>query len=209
MLSGVPGYDRFERDGAGADVGEDLEKTVTRILADSDRPRTQLVDELFPHVYDSLRQRAGALMAGERRDHTLQATALVNEAYLKLLRENRLEIHDDVHLKAVGIRAMRQILVDHARKKKAVKRGSGGPHLRFDEALDLPPGRATDIDLLDLHDALERLREIHARRGQVAELKMFGSLTFAEVAELLEVAPKTVESDWYLARNWLRMQLAR
>ena len=161
--------------------------------------------ELLPLVHDELRRIAGARMRGERRDHTLVPTALVHEAYVRLVDQDALQWEDRAQFLAAAAHLMRQVLIAHARTKKAAKRGGDRTrvtlHDRHSEESEL------DVDLLDLHEKLEGLRELSERRARVVELRFFGGLTFQESAHVLGIAPKTVEADWYLARTWLRREM--
>ena len=185
-------------------LGEKISSILTRI----DSGDALAVEELFPLVYDDLRQQAGRYLNRERKNHTLQATALVNQAYVKLAEQTGLELNDQVHLLAVSARAMRQILVDHARAKRAAKRGGDEYQLAFDENIDSPADKG-GTNVLEIEDALRALTALDERKGRVAELKLFGNLTHAQVGKALGIAPKTAESDWYAARAWLRTELKR
>ena len=165
------------------------------------------IDRLVPLVYEDLRRLAHRYMAGERQDHTLQTTALVNEAYLRLVEAARLNPESRAHFLAVCSRVMRQILVDWARSRRALKRGSAVPSLELEEAFALSgqPG----ADLVALDDALTALAAIDRRKSQVVELRFFGGLTVEEAAAVLRVSEETVHRDWKLARSWLRRELGK
>jgi RNA polymerase sigma factor (TIGR02999 family) len=144
-------------------------------------------------------------MRGERDGHTLQATALVNEAYLRLVDINRVQWQNRAHFFAIAARLMRRILVDVARAKRSQKRGSGGVHVSLDEALLIPePGH----DLVALDDALLALADVDGRKSQVVEMRFFGGLSVQETAEALHVSPETVMRDWKVAKAWLLRELA-
>ena len=157
-------------------------------------------DELFPVVYQELRSLAGSYLASERGDHTLQATALVHEAYLRLARLERLDARDRTHFFAIAARAMRRILVDHARRNRADKR-PGPRKAELQEHHPLPV--TTPEELLRLHDALEQLEKTHPRASQVVEQRFFGGMSESEVAEALGLSRATVTREWRFARLWL------
>jgi len=166
-------------------------------------------EELFPVVYDELRRLARGYMSRETPGHTLQPTALVHEAYLKLVDQTRVDWKGKTHFYAVGARVMRRLLVDHARERGALKRGAGWQNVSFSEALDPLGGEALDREqLLDLNAALEQLAEIDEREARVVTLRFFGGLTVEQVAEVLGMSKRTVENDWRHAQAWLRLRLS-
>ena len=165
----------------------------------------QALDRLTPLVYRELHQIAGRLMAGQRPNHTLQATALVNEAYVRLVNAQETSWQDRAHFFALCARAMRQILIDHARARASEKRGGGQVALQLDEALAAAP--AHEVNLLELDEALKRLEMLDPRKSQVVELRFFGGLNLEETAEALKVSTKTVQRDWDLAKAWLYGEL--
>ena len=165
----------------------------------------QALDRLTPLVYRELHQIAGRLMAGQRPNHTLQATALVNEAYVRLVDAQETSWQDRAHFFALCARAMRQILIDHARARASEKRGGGQLALQLDEALAAAP--AHEVNLLELDEALKRLEMLDPRKSQVVELRFFGGLNLEETAEALKVSTKTVQRDWDLAKAWLYGEL--
>ena len=185
---------------------------VTRILqglsADgASGPGSSSVSErLFVLVYDELRGIASRIMSRERAGHTLQPTALVNEAYLKLVDQSVLRWNDRAHFVSIAARAMRRILVDHARRRGADKRGGEWQRVTLDEQVALDPG--ADVELLDLDLALEKLAGLDARAAQVAELRLFGGMSVPETAHVLGVSPRTVDGDWAMARMWLSREIA-
>ena len=161
--------------------------------------------KLMPLVYDELRRIARRYMAKERTGHTLQTTALVNEAYLKLAKEENVQWKDRVHFFALAAQAMRLLLVDHARRRRRIKRGGDPDRITFDEQ-----ARETSdagVDILALHGALERLAGIDPRKAQLVELRYFGGLNVEEIAEALGIAPITVKREWAKAKAWLYDQL--
>lgn len=164
-------------------------------------------DQLVPLVHDELRRIARRHMGGERGEHTLQASALVNEAYLRLLDVNRIEWQNRAHFFAMAARVMRRILVESARARKFQKRGGGAQRMSFDEALVV--SREPRQDLVALDDALTALSEIDPRKGQVVEMRYFGGLSVEETAEALQVSTGTVMRDWRLAKMWLLHELSK
>lgn len=176
------------------------------LLAWGDGDRAAL-DRLLPLVYAELRRLAGHYLAGERRGHTLQATALVNEAYLRLIDSGARQWQNRAHFVGVAAQMMRQILVDHARARGSLKRGGGALQVTFDEGAIIAHGRAAEIVALD--DALTALAEVDERKSRVVELRFFGGLSIEETAEALRVSPGTVMRDWTLAKAWLRREMKR
>ena len=166
-------------------------------------------EELFPLVYDELRRLAGFYMARERPGHTLQPTALVHEAYMRLVDQTRTGFKGRTHFLAVGAQVMRRLLVDHARKRGAAKRGLGWRRVTL--GLDNDPSRLEGLgseELLNLDAALHRLAELDEREARIVTLRFFGGLSVEEVAEAVGVSARTVESDWRHARAWLRVELS-
>ena len=161
---------------------------------------------LFERVYGELRQVAARQMRGERKDHTLQATALVHEAFVRLTADEDLSFENRAHFFAVAAGVMRRILIDHARAVRAKKRGSGKASLSIDDALEALVGETPEY-WLDLDEALVRLAALDARQARIIELRFFGGLSVEEVADVLGLATRTVTRDWKIARGWLRRQL--
>ena len=178
---------------------------VTELLAQWSDGDDAALAELTPLVYEELRDLAHRHMGGERPDHTLQTTALVNEAYLRLADQINPRWQNRAHFFAVAARAMRQILVSYARSNRAQKRGGGAFKVELDEAAIVSPEESKAI--VDLHEALERLGTLDSRKAQVVELKYFGGLNYDEMAEVLKISPVTVRRDWRFARAWLYTQL--
>jgi RNA polymerase sigma factor (TIGR02999 family) len=179
---------------------------TTRILNKIGAGDASAADRLLPLVYEELRRLAAHYMLQERPGHTLQPTALVNEAYLRLVDQSRVSWRNREQFFAVAAEMIRRILVDHARKKSAAKRGGGAPHFPLDLG---QPGDATtgQLDLLALDDALTRLGELSDRQRRVVELRFFGGLSVQETANALEVSKATVKNDWRVARAWLQGEL--
>lgn len=164
-------------------------------------------DRLMSLVYDELRRMARRHMARQSPDHTLQTTALIHEAYLKLVDLKDVQWQDRTHFFAVAAKAMRHILVDYARSRQAAKRGGRVKIVSLDEAATICEERAADVVALD--DALESLAAFDPRKCQVVELRYFGGLSVIDTAEVLSVSPETVARDWRLARTWLLRELSR
>ena len=164
------------------------------------------LDELVPIIHEELRRLARHQMRGERDNHTLQTTALVNEAFLRLVDLRRIQWQDRAHFLALSARLMRRILVDHARSRSYQKRGAGVANVTLDETLVASPERG--VDLVALDDALEVLARVDARKSQVVELRFFGGLSVEETAEALKVSPETVTRDWRLAKAWLLREIS-
>lgn len=162
--------------------------------------------EMLAVVYQELRRQAAAFLQRERPGHTLQPTALVHEAYLKLLRSGHRHFRDSAHFRATAARSMRQILVDSARRRSAAKRGGEATRIAIHEEI-APADAAAGVDVLALHEALDELADLDTRKARIVELRFFGGLTCGEVAEALAVSHRTVESDWFMARAWLRSRL--
>jgi RNA polymerase sigma-70 factor, ECF subfamily len=176
---------------------------LLRAWSDGDQ---SALEKLTPIVYDELRRLARHYMRGERRDHTLQTTALVNEAYVRLVDYKRMRWQNRAHFFAVSAQLMRRILVDHARRQN-LKRGADVEHVAIEDTMlvggDHPP------DLVALDDALQGLARIDARKGQVVELRFFGGLSVEETAEVLKISAVTVMRDWSTARAWLYQEMRK
>ena len=178
---------------------------ITRLLVDWRNGDQAALEQLIPLVHDELRRVARRHMAHERAGHTLQATALVNEAYVRLIDIRQVNWQDRAHFFAMSSRLMRRILVDFARSKGYQKRGGGAQKVSLDEALVISeePGQ----DLVALDDALTALASVDARKAQVVEMRFFGGLSVEETAEALKVSVDTVMRDWKLAKAWLLREL--
>jgi RNA polymerase sigma-70 factor (ECF subfamily) len=175
--------------------------TILRAWSDGDRAA---LDRLTPIVYDELRRLARQYMRRERSGHSLQTSALVNEAYLRLVDYKRMRWHDRAHFFAVSAQLMRRILVDHARRHN-LKRGGGVPHVSLDNAPEVAGDPATDLVALD--EALNALARLDPRKVQVVEMRFFGGLSVEETAAVLKVSPVTVMRDWSSAKAWLYREL--
>jgi len=187
-------------------MAEPLSQEVTRLLIAWRRGEPAALDELIPLVYDELRRIAAHYLRQERRGHTLQTSALVNEAFLRLIGQT-VDWRNRAQFFGIAARLMRQILVDHARHHGRAKRGGGQIQVALDEALDVAKTR--DADLVALDEALTALAQFDPQQSRVVELRYFGGLTIAETAEVLGVSDSTVEREWNLARAWLLRELSR
>ncbi len=174
---------------------------VTQLLLEWRRGDAAALGKLIPLVYEELRRLAKRYMAGERPGHTLQTTALINEAYLRLIDHKEMHWQNRSHFFAVAAQAMRRILVDHARSRDAAKRGGGGHKVSLEEAAVVAEERAAELVALD--DALRELAAIDSRKHQIVELRYFGGLSVEETSELLGVSPVTVMREWSTAKAWL------
>ena len=182
------------------------DRNVTRLLHELGNGRAEAFDELLPEVIATLRGIAHRQLRDERGNHTLNTTALVNEAYLKLVGEQGPAWENRSHFFAVASRAMRQVLISYARARNADKRGNGAVHITLDA--NTPPLGATQIEeLIALNDALERLEELNPRHVRIVECRFFAGLTVNETADALGLARATVVRDWRMARAWLRHAL--
>jgi RNA polymerase sigma-70 factor (ECF subfamily) len=178
---------------------------VTRILKEASCGDASAVNRLMPLVYDELRALAESYLQHERPDHTLQATALVHEAYMRLIKQENVDWRNRAHFFAVAAQAIRRILVDHARGHQSAKRGGDRKRVGLDQDLAVPE---SDVDLLALDEALQELARLHERQARIVELRFFGGLSLKEVAEYLEVSRRTIDGDWHMARAWLRGKLS-
>jgi RNA polymerase sigma factor (TIGR02999 family) len=178
---------------------------VTQLLERWSLGDQSALDELTPLVYNELRNVAEAYLRRERPDHTLQATALVNEAYLRLIGQKHGRWEGRKHFYGIAARLMRQVLVEHARKHKAEKRGGGRVAVTLDR--DDEVANTPDVDILAVHEALERLARFDEQQARIVELRFFGGLSIEEAAETLGVGHATVEREWAMARAWLRNEL--
>jgi RNA polymerase sigma factor (TIGR02999 family) len=178
---------------------------VEQLLARAAAGDQGAMAELMPLVYDELRRIAGRYMRRERPGQTIQATALVHEAYLRLLRDRAKDWHTRAHFVGIAANAMRQILVERARARGAAKRGGGSERVTIDEGTVAGPSQPVDVEALD--EALERLAALDARQARIVELRFFGGLTVEEAADVLGISPATLKRDWTVARAWLKREL--
>jgi RNA polymerase sigma factor (TIGR02999 family) len=182
-------------------------RNVTRLLVNWGKGDQSALDELTPLVYDELRRLAGYYLKSERPDHTLQSTELVHEAYLRLVDQQSVQWQNRAHFLGIAAQMIRRILVDHARRRQAAKRGADPVKLELDEAVAAAGPR--DFDLVALDEALENLARLDEQQSRVVELRFFAGLSIEETAEALRISPATVKRDWTTAKAWLYRDLSR
>ena len=180
---------------------------ITQLLERWSQGDEEALDQLMPLVYDELHRLAGAYLRSERREHTLQPTALVNEAYLKLVRQRNIQWQNRAQFFGVAAQLMRRILVDHARANYADKRGGDRVNVSLKNIGAF--GTQPTTDVLALHDVLNRLAEIDPDQSRIVELRFFGGLTIEEAAEVMQVSHSTVEREWKIAKAWLKRELTK
>lgn len=180
---------------------------VTQLLIDWGKGDAAALDRLLPLVHGELRKMARRYMARQNPGHTLQTTALINEAYLKLVGQQEKHFQNRAHFFGVAAQAMRSILVDYARAKQYEKRGGGAPKVPLDEALTVSAERAAEVVALD--DALQELAKLDPRKCRVVELRYFGGLSVEETAQVLNISAVTVMRDWSMAKSWLHRELSK
>lgn len=190
----------------GCGFGDPLSHNITHLLREWSDGDERALDRLTPLVYEELRQQAARYLRRERPGHTLQTTALINEAYLRLIDARDVRWQSRAHFFGIAANLMRRILVDHARRRDAGKRGGAQLRLTLDESLAV--AKDSDVDLLAIDEALNRLAIIDAKQARVVELRFFSGLSVEETAAALGVSPKTVKRDWSVARAWLRREIA-
>lgn len=183
-----------------------MSQDSTNLILSASRGNRNAVDALLPLVYDELRTIAARALQNERFDHSLQPTALVNEAFLRLADQTQVDWQGRAHFCAIAATMMRRVLVDHARRKTAAKREGHAIRVTLDENLHAAVSN-TPVDLIDLNDLMERLSVLNPRHARVFELRHFGGLDVKETAQVLEVSEATVKNDWRFARAWLASQL--
>jgi RNA polymerase sigma factor (TIGR02999 family) len=181
---------------------------VTKLLQRWRDGNREALDALLPLVYEELRRLAHRHLRNERQDHTLQSTALVHEAYFRLVGQNFPEWEGRAHFFAIAAQLMRQILVDYARSRRAAKRGSGVGMVMLDDLEALPP-TPKDVDVVALNDALNTLAELDPRQTRVVELRFFAGLSLEEISEVMGIGSATVQRDWTAARAWLHREMSR
>lgn len=181
--------------------------SISQLLFEVSQGNRDAEAALMTQVYGELRRLARKYMRAERANHTLQATALVNEAYLRLMGQQGVTWQDRAHFFAAAAQLMRHILVDHARARRADKRGGEQQQVTLTEALASEENKT--VEVLALHEALEKLANLDPRQARVVELHFFGGLTFGEIAYILDASERTVKRDWTMARAWLKLALAK
>jgi len=187
-------------------AAQEQPREVTQLLLAWNDGDERALEKLVPLVYEELRRLARRRMRLERPDHTLQTTALINEAYVRLVDVHNVHWQNRAHFFALCARLMRRILVDYARGRRYAKRGGGAQPISLDQSVPVAPERSPDLVAVD--DALHALAEVDARKAQVVELRFFGGLTAEETAGVLKVSPETVRRDWKLAKVWLLRELS-
>jgi RNA polymerase sigma-70 factor (ECF subfamily) len=180
---------------------------ITQLLINWSQGDKVALDQLVPLVYPELRLLAKRYMGREAPEHTLQTSALINEAYLKLVDQKNVKWQNRAHFFAVAAQVMRHILVDHARTRNYAKRGGGAPKLPLDEATALIDQRAAELIALD--DALQDLAALDSRKSQIIELRFFGGLSMEETAEVMKISPSTVQREWRAAKAWLHHTMSK
>jgi len=183
-----------------------IPQEITQLLLNWSKGDKAALDQLVPLVYPELRRLAQRYMRRENSAHTLQTSALINEAYLRIVDQQEVEWQDRAHFFAVAAQVMRHILIDHARRHRYAKRGAGARHVPLDETAIISQERATEFLALD--DALTRLATIDARKSQIVELRFFGGLTVEEIAEVMKLSPITIKREWRSAKAWLHSEIA-
>jgi len=192
----------------GHQVSRESSSPVTELLVRWREGDREALESLMPLVYDELRRLANHYLQRERSDHTLQSTALVHEAYMRLAGENAPQWQNRAHFFGIAARVMRQILVEYARAHSAAKRGGvGACKITLDESLEL--AQRTDIDVVALDSALDRLSELDPQQSRIVELRFFTGLTIEDTSEVMGLSPATVKRDWTSARAWLHREIAR
>lgn len=199
---GITGYNSLPK---SPEVSADPD--ITQLLLASSKGDKTALDELLPVVYGELRRLAESYIQRERPDHTLQATALVHEAYLRLVDQRNVDWKNRAQFFALAAKMMRRILVNHAEAHRAAKRGGGAQKLSLDDAISFFAEQ--QLDLLELNEALDRLSMLDEQQGRIIELRFFGGLTVDEVADVLKISPATVKRDWDMAKTWLLRELSR
>jgi RNA polymerase sigma factor (TIGR02999 family) len=182
-------------------------KEITQLLIAWNRGDQSARDELAPLIYDELRRMARGYLRRERPSHTLQPTALVNEAFLRLIDRSHVNWQNRAHFFGAAARLMRQILISHAEARRAAKRGGDTRRISLDDVDHF--AAAPEIDLIALDEALRRLERLDPQQGRIVEMRYFSGLTIEEIAEAIGVSPATVKRDWSMARAWLRRELSR
>ena len=184
-----------------------LPEEITQLLLSWSEGDKAALDRLIPLVYPELRRLARIYMSRESPAHTLQTSGLINEAYLRLVDQHRVEWQNRAHFFAVAAQVMRHILIDHARSHRYAKRGAGAQHVPLDEVAVVAKERAEELVALD--DALTKLAQIDERKSQIVELRFFGGLTGEEIAELMKLSPITVKREWRSAKAWLHLEISK
>lgn len=188
-------------------MSKDSPSEITRMLIELTDGNQEVVNQILPHIYDELRRLAGSYLRKERSDHTLQPTALVHEAYMKLIDQRQVKWQNRAHFFGIAAQVMRRILMDHARKHLANKRGGDAEILPIEEEI-LVVSHDRSAELVALDDALQHLAEIDPSKARVVELRYFGGLSIEETAEVMGVSVPTINRHWRMAKAWLYSELA-
>ena len=182
-------------------------REITQMLRDWSGGSREALDELMPLVHDELRRQASRYLRGERPGHTLQTTALINEAYLKLVDQRQVDWQNRAHFYGIAAQAMKRILVDHARERNRQKRGGPGEDLPLDEARFAISGQ--DVDLVEVDEALSRLAVFDPQQASIVELKFFGGFSIDEIGDALQISAATVKREWTSAKTWLKLEMTK
>jgi RNA polymerase sigma-70 factor (ECF subfamily) len=193
--------------GEGRPVTEKNQAQLTELLQQVNSGREGALEELMPAVYAELRRQAGRFLRRERQNHTLQPTALVNEAFIKLIDQRQVRWQNRAHFFGIAAQAMRRIMIDHARTRQRIKRGGVQQAVTLDEAMIA--GEPRSIDVLALDEALTRLAQLDERQAKIVELRYFGQLSVEETAEVAGLSPATIKREWAMARAWLQAELTK
>jgi len=188
-------------------MSQPISSEITQMLIELTDGNSEVVNQILPHIYDELRKLAGSYLRRERSDHTLQPTALVHEAYMKLIDQKQVKWQNRAHFFGIAAQVMRRILMDHARKHKAEKRGGEADKLPLEEEI-LLVSQESSSQLIALDDALKALAELDPQKAKIVELRYFGGLSIEETAEVIGVSVPTVNRQWKTAKAWLYGQLA-
>jgi RNA polymerase sigma factor (TIGR02999 family) len=190
------------------EMNEKAPSEITQMLIELTGGNQDVVNQILPHIYDELRRLAGSYLRRERADHTLQPTALVHEAYMKLIDQKQVHWQNRAHFFGIAAQVMRRILMDHARKHTAEKRGGDADKLPLEEEI-LVVSHEKSADLIALDDALQTLAEFDEQKAKIVELRYFGGLSIEETAEVMGVSVPTINRQWRMAKAWLHAELAR
>lgn len=190
-------------------MGPASSQQLSEILLHFGKGDRKALEAILPLVYNELRRLAHYHLRQQRPNHTLQTTALVHEAYLRLAQEKSLEVENRAHFLGIAVQLMRWILVDYERKRRAAKRGAGVTRLTLDPSVAAPHPQNQDVDLLALDEALNRLAKLDSQQSQIIELRYFGGLSIEDTSEFLGISPATVKRSWASARAWLLREMSR
>lgn len=190
-------------------MGANSSKQVSELLLHCGKADRKALEAILPLVYDELRRLARCHLRLQRPNHTLQTTALVHEAYLRLAKEKSLHVESRTHFLGIAAQLMRWILVDYERNRRAAKRGACATRLTLDPSIAQGPAQSTDVDPLAVNEALDRLAKLDSQQSRIVELRYFGGLTIEDTSEFLGISPATVKRSWSSARAWLLREMSR